>query len=176
MSADLKIIKGANIFSDENPDESFHLQLDEVAIPDLTKVYETHSPGGGFMQLDISMEMLEALVLPFKLVGIAASMLSKIGLNDGQPHTYNIFKDVHDMRTREQIRLMATVRGEMGSVKQDAYNKKGLSGFNYEVKAIESYRLDFGNQTIYDFDFFANRFLVRGADQFAKTNANLGIV
>lgn len=72
--------------------------------------------------------------------------------------------------------MTAVVRGIIGSVTQDAYSKQGLSGFDYEIKGVQAYRLDIGDRQIYDFDFFANRRMVNGVDQNARTNGILGIV
>ena len=133
MAADFKIITGANLFCDEDPDESNHLQLDEVALPDLTRMMEEHNPGGGFMSLEVDMNMMEALTCPFTLKGISASMMARVGYGDGQIHSYTLFKEVRDVATQQKLRLTAVMKGQIGSAEQDAYNKRGLSGFNYET-------------------------------------------
>lgn len=176
MAADFKVITGANLFCDEDPGESNHIQLDEVAVPDLTRVMEEHSPGGGFMSLEIDMNMLEALTLPFTLRGINEKMLARVGYGGGQNHNYTVFKEVRDVRLGTKARLTCVVKGIMGSATQDAYNKRGLSGFNYEIRGISSYFLQLGDEVIYDLDFFAGRRIIRGIDHNLETNAILGIV
>lgn len=176
MAAELKIITGANLFCDEDPGESNHLQLDEVGLPDLNRMMEEHNPGGGFMALEIDMGQYEALTLPFKLTGVNANMLARAGYGDGLLHSYTIFKEITDIATQAKSRLTCVVKGMIGTVSQDAYNKQGLSGFDYEIKGVQAYRLEIGDRSIYDFDFFANRRMVNGVDQNNRTNAILGIV
>lgn len=100
MAAELNIITGANLFCDEDPGESNHLQLSEVGLPDLNRMMEEHTPGGGFMALEIDMGMLEALTVPFKLTGVNPAMLARAGYGDALIHSYTIFKEITDVRTR----------------------------------------------------------------------------
>jgi P2 family phage contractile tail tube protein len=175
MAAELNIITGANLFCDEDPDESNHLQLSEVGLPDLTRTLEDHMPGGGFMAIGLDMNMLEALTLPFKLIGINIGMLQRAGYGDGIVHNYTIFKEIRDVATQEKTRLTCVVKGIIGTASQEAY-AKNLSGFNYEIQSILSYRLTLGEAVIYDFDFISNRKRVGDNDQNSRTNAILGIV
>lgn len=176
MASELKIIKGANLFCDDDPNESNHLRLDEVGLSDLTRVLEEHRPGGGFMALEVDMNMYEALAVPFTLKGFSESMLTRVGLGDGNYHNYTIFKEIQDVKTQTTERLTVVARGLLASAAQDAYNKRGMSGANYEVRSIQSYFMSIGDRVIFDFDFFANRRIVGGVDQSARSNAILGIV
>jgi len=176
MAADFKVITGANLFCDEDPDESNHLSLDEVGLSDITRVMEEHRPGGGFMALEVDMNMMEALTIPFTLRGVAEGMMARVGYGDDVIHAYTIFKEVRDVRTNGKERLTCVARGQLASVAHDAYNKRGMAGANFEIRGIQSYFLQIGDRVIYDFDFFANRRIVLGENQQAASNAILGIV
>lgn len=175
MAIDFKIITGANLFCDEDPGESNHLQLDQVAIPDLARTMDTSDGAGTFMQVEHDMDLIEALVLPFTLKGISPGMIARVGLGDGKLHNYTVFKKVRDVGTNTQRRLTCVVKGVMASTKQDPYNKRGLTGFDFEIRGIQSYLLQLGNVKIFDFDWKASRRIVNNVNQQAESNAILGI-
>lgn len=175
MAFEFLTIQGANLFCDDDPDESNHIQLDEIALPNLVRTMEDHTPGGGFATLQVDMDMYEAFVVPFKFVGISISMLRRAGLNSGKKRKYTIFKEIKDQRTKERRRLTCVVNAQLGSAEQEAYNKRGLTGFNYELQAVDTYDLTIGDQNIYSFDLFSNRRIVGTEDENRETNTILGI-
>lgn len=175
MAADFKTISGANLFCDEDPGESLHIQLAEVALPELTRQTQSHMPGGGFMAMNVDMNMYDPLTLPFKLAGFNEDMLKRVGYNDGQAHAYTIFKEIIDARARTKTRLTCVVEGMLASYSQDSFSKGTLVGFNYVIDSIQSYRLELGEQVIFDFDLFANRRVTPRGDENAETNNILGV-
>lgn len=175
MAIEFLVIKGANLMCDDDPDESNHIQLDEIAIPNLKRTMEDHMPGGGFMAVQVDMNMYEALTLPFKLIGFSPAMLRRVAYGDGKLHKYTVYKVIQDQRTREKRRLTCVVNSQLGSAEQENYNKRGLTGYNYELQAIDTIDLTLGDQNIWSLNAWTNRRIVGTEDENRADNTILGI-
>ena len=174
--ADYKYITNANLMADDAPDQSYHLQLESVALPDIQQTMVDHNAGGSGMGIRLAMEHFEALMIGFKLSGFDEGMLARLGLNSGRLRGWTIFKEVRDTRTGEKKRLVATARGVLASSTQDAYNKTTLSGFDYQIDGIRAYTLHYDSRRIFDFDWHASRLYVGDTNLMGETNQILGIV
>src|SRR4051794_875225 len=93
----LFIQEGLNLYvGDDGPNNSKHLNLEDVKLPDLEELTQTFYPGGAIGQIDVGGMGLKALELTFKLKGWDPQALSQFGLSGRAPVPYTVYGVIRD--------------------------------------------------------------------------------
>lgn len=176
MSKTIFNLDTANLFvGDDDPDNSQFLTLSGVKIPMLEESTRTVNPGGGVVAMDIGMRKITISPLTFKLAGLNPDVMPKFMTN--RRIKYTIRANVSNVRTQEDIPLVATIEGRMVKVDLSEFRKDGEVDSDYEIKEIVHYMLKLGDQEQYYLDAFAGPAGVRinGVQVFRDVARNIGL-
>src|ERR1039458_4819477 len=88
----LVIAEGVNLYVGDNPpNNSKHLNLESVRLPELEDMTQSFHPGGSVGQIEVGGMGLKALELTFKLKGWDAQAMSQFGLGSPSQLPYTIY-------------------------------------------------------------------------------------
>lgn len=176
MAGKLIIWEAANLFAgDDGPNNSKHLSLQSVKLPDMREKTQDHHAGGAIGAINIGGLGLEALELTFKVVGSDSDSKAQFGLGAAQARPYTIYGVMRDKQTGAAIERKAVVIGCLQEVSEEEFSRGNLGAQDHKIGEITHYELYENKQEIYYFDFFASTWRVKGVDQLADTRAILRI-
>ena len=171
----LYVMEAANLFcGDHDSQNSKHLTLQELKLPDLQAIYADHHPGGGRVQIEIEVGV-QKLEPTFKLVGFDPELLVQFGLSSKIKHVYTAYGQIIDRRTGASIESRAILEARLGKVAPDAFQRGELAGNEYALNEVTHYELHFGGQEKFYWDFFTNEWRINGVDENASANTILRI-
>lgn len=176
MAGNLFIPEAVNLYAtDTGPDNSKHLQIMGITLPDMEQQTQEHRAGGAIGAIEIGGLGLNALSCNFKVAGYDPQLMSRfgLGLNATEPYTiYGVIRDKVDGTKKE---LRAVLRGIMAKLTKGEMKRGDLSDQDHTIKEIIHYELYFDKKEIYFYDWASNVWRVNGNDQFASDNAILRI-
>ncbi len=171
----LYILEAANLFcGDHDPTASKHLALQELKLPALEEMTQDHMPGGGRVQIEISLGV-NKLEPTFKLVGFDPDLLNQFGLASPIKRVFTAYGQIVDRRTGASIELKAVMEGRLGKVEADAFTRGDLVANDYSIKEVTHYEVWWNGAEKLLWDFWNNTWRVDGADQNADANRILRI-
>jgi hypothetical protein len=174
--ATIYIPEAANIFvGDAGPDNSKHLKLVEVTIPDLEEKTIEHHAGGSIGAVNIGGLGLNPLEFNFKLVGVDPQSMAQFGLGGTGQLPYTILGAVRDKQTGKAIALKVLATGRMTKVASGAIKRGDASDQTFTIKEITLFALYWNAVELWYYDFFASIWRVNGVDQYADVNSILQI-
>jgi phage tail tube protein FII len=176
MSATIYNLDTANLFvGDDNPDNSQFLTLNGAKVPMLEESTRTITPGGGIVAMDIGMRKITISPFTFKLNGINPDVMPKFMTN--RRIKYTLRGNVSNVRTQEDIPLLAVVEGRMIKVDIGEFRKDTEVDTDYEIREIAYYMLKLGDQEKYYLDVFAgpNGVRIDGNPIFRDVARNIGL-
>lgn len=176
MTATIFNLDTANLFvGDDDPDNSQFLTLNGVKVPMLEESTRTITPGGGIVAMDVGMRKITISPLTFKLSGLNPDVMPKFMVN--RRIKYTIRANVSNVRTQEDVPLVATVEGRMVKVDMAEFKKDGEVDTDYEIKEIVHYMLKLGTQEKYYLDAFSgpNGVRIDGVPVFRNVARNIGL-
>ncbi|WP_336801815.1 phage major tail tube protein [Kaistia sp. MMO-174] len=169
------VMEAANLFcGDHDPENSKHLTLDEITLPNLQAMYQDHHPGGSFVAMEFEVG-IQKLTSSFKLKGWDPELLKQFGLGTPLKRVYTVYGAVRDKRSGNAVQAKAIMEARLGQANADAFQRGNLMGFGYSLNEISHYELHFGSEEILFWDFFTNVLRVGGEDQNAQINNILHI-
>lgn len=175
MSNTIYLLEAANLYmGDHDPNNSKHLQIQELKLPNMQGIYGDHHPGGSRFGLEMEVGA-EKLGASFKFGGVDMDALAQFGLNDRARHTYTAYGDILNKRTGEHSELVAVMEARLGKAEKDNWQRGEFLGTEYELNELVHYELRIGEQEIFYWDFFTNAWRAGGVDQNADTNRILRI-
>lgn len=175
MPATLYILEAANIFcGDADPNNSKHLSVMNLKLPDLAAMYQDHHPGGARVQIEIEVGV-NKFEPTFKLMGFDPALLVQFGLGSRIKNIYTAYGAIKDRRTGGTIELKAIMEGRLGRAAPDEFQRGELAGNEYAINEMTHYELWWNGTEKIAWDFFTNLWRVDGVDQNAETNAVLRI-
>lgn len=175
MTASLYVVEMANLFcGDDDPQNSKHLTIEELTLPDLSAVLQDHHPGGSMFAIEVNVGVAK-LVSTFKLKGIDPQLMAKFGLGTQEKNRYTAYGAVRDKRTGKLIELKAVMEGSLGKVTADAFKRGDSLGHMYSINEITHYDVNFGGEELIYWDFWTNQFRTGGVDRNAAANRILRI-
>lgn len=171
----LYIMEACNLFcGDHDAQNSKHLSLQELKLPDLQAIYADHHAGGARVQIEIEVGV-QKLEPTFKLVGFDPDLLVQFGLSSKIKHVYTAYGQIINRRTGASIEAKAVLEGRLGSVKPDAFQRGEVQANEYSINEVTHYELHFGGQEKFFWDFFTNEWRIGGVDENASQNTILRI-
>ncbi len=176
MSKTIYNLDTANLFvGDDDPENSQFLTLMSVKIPSLEEATRTIEPGGGIVAIDFGLRKINALSISFGLSGINPDVMPKF--MPSRRTAYTIRGNISDVRTQEDIPLVATIQGRMTKLDVGEFKKGGEVNSDYEIKEIVHYMLKIGDQEKFYMDAFAgpNGVRIDGVPVFRDVARNIGL-
>jgi phage tail tube protein FII len=172
------IFEGVNMIAgDDGPDNSKHLTLDSVKMPDLEENSQEHFGGGAIGAIMVGGLGLKALEIGFKAKGFDPQLKRQFGL--GLPGkrriNYTIFGVYRDLQGGDLQEMKAVAEGRLASISGDEMKRGELQGFDYKITEIMRYRLYFGNKEELFYDYFTSEWRVGGVSQNSAMNRILRI-
>lgn len=176
MAASVTIWEAANLFAgDDGPNNSKHLTLSKVKLPDMTEKTEEHHGGGAIGAINIAGLGLNALEMSFDLVGADPQTMVQFGISSKATRPYTIYAVHRDKLNGRAIERKAVVFGRLTELTEDEYSRGQMGSQSHKITEIMHYELYIDRQEIYFYDYPSNTWRVRGVDQYAETNSILRI-
>jgi P2 family phage contractile tail tube protein len=175
MANTIYIMEAANLFCGEHdPENSKHLTLEELKLPDLQEILVDHNPGGGKIGVEFAVGV-QKLEPSFKLKGWDIGLLRTFGLGTPGRKTFTAYGVIRDKRTGKAIEAKAIIEGRLSKIAPEAFQRGEAMGHDYAVNEVLHYELFFdGKEELY-WDFFTNTVRLGGVDPDASVNNILRI-
>ncbi|WP_036291591.1 phage major tail tube protein [Methylosinus sp. PW1] len=176
MAASVIIWEAANLFAgDDGPNNSKHLTLQAIMLPQLKEKSAEHHAGGSIGALTIGGLGLEAFELSFKLIGADAQTKAMFGLGTQAVKPYTVYGVLRDKNGGRAIERKVVVFGRLLELNEQEHERGKLGEQDHKVGEITHYELYEDKQEIYYYDFFNSTWRVNGVDRNADMNAILRI-
>jgi P2 family phage contractile tail tube protein len=172
------IFEGVNMFvGDDGPDNSKHLTLESVKLPDLEETSQEHFGGGAVGAIMVGGLGLKALEVGFKCKGFDPQLKSHFGLGAASKRRipFTIYGAYRDLQGGDVLEMKAIAEGRLASIAGDDMKRGELQGFDYKITEILRYRMYFGNKEKLFYDYFNSEWRVDGVSQNAEVNNILRI-
>jgi phage tail tube protein FII len=169
----------ANMFCGSAPEDdgaSNHLTLASVELPSLEVQYVDHRPGGAPVSVEIDV-IQTRMEVRFELIGITRQVMQLLYGHQRGAENFFIYGNVRDWLSGETLQLEARVRGQLGLVDPQPFDRGGEAfHVQYAIRGIMAYELNFGDgarsnggsgqmMPIYEWNFFTNVWAVGGINQ-----------
>ena len=175
MSANLYVMEFANLFcGDHDPNNSKHLTLEEITLPDLAATHQSHHPGGSMFEIEVQTG-IGKLTSTFKLKGWDPGLLAQFGLGTSEKNIYTAYGVIRDKKTGKVLEAKAVFEASLGKVTADAFKRGDSMGHTYALHEFTHYELTFGGDEVLYWDFWTNEFRTGGIDRNAEINRLLRI-
>jgi P2 family phage contractile tail tube protein len=172
----LIIQEAVNLFAGDNPpNNSKHLNLESIKLPELEELTQNFHSGGSVGQIEVGGMGLKALELTFKTKGWDPQTMSQFGLGSKNMNPYTIYGVARDKNGNAAIEVKAIVRGRMTRVMNDEVKRGDLMGQDFAIKEVLHYELYFAKVEKYYYDWLTTAWRVDGASQNADETAILRI-
>jgi P2 family phage contractile tail tube protein len=169
-------MEGVNLYVGDNPpNNSKHLNLESVKLPELEDMTQSFHPGGSIGQIEVAGMGLKALELTFKLKGWDAQAMSQFGLGSPSQLPFTIYGVARDKNGNVPIEVKAIVRGRMTKLTGDEIKRGDLMGHDFAIKEILHYEFYYATAEKYYYDFLSVTWRVDGASQNSAENTILRI-
>lgn len=162
---------------DENPENTHWLDLTNVKLPMLQENTTDHKPGGGSMGIKIGMGQVDALMISFKMKGLAPDLLQKFGVNSPRRRKYTIRGSVLNLRDNTEEPALCVVEGRMMKADLSEFAQDNGVDTDYEIHEIVHYELSLNNREVHYYDFFSPASTrINGFTVLADRARNLGLI
>ena len=173
--SNLYVMEAANLFvGDHDPTKSLHLQLTELALPNMEEMFQDHHPGGSRTQIEVAVG-INKLTSSFKLAGWNPDVMSQFGLGEKARRMFTGYGVIRDKRAGTAIEAKAILEGRLGKNEAEAFQRGELQGHDYAINEVMHYELWFNGEEKYYWDFFSTEWRVNGVAQNADELSILGI-
>lgn len=174
--ATIYLLEAVNLFmGDHDPSASNHLELEELKLPEPTIKTSEHSPGGGVMTVDFTMNIIEKLEPTFKLRGFNPERLKQFGLNTPYRGVFTAYGVIRNKRSGQAIEAKAVIEAKLAKIAPDAFKRGDDFGHEYSLMEVVHYELLVAGGEVFSIDFFENTYRVGGVDQFGDVNRILRV-
>lgn len=176
MAASIILWEAANIFvGDDGPNNSKHLTLENIKLPEFKEKTQEHHAGGAMGALSIGGLGFEPLDVTFKLMGVDAQSKAKFGLGVRGSRPYTIYGALRDKNGGRVIERKAILFGRMTEMSESEFEHGKTTNQDHKITEITHYELYEDKQEIFYFDFWTSQWRVGGVDQVSAVNAALRI-
>jgi len=176
MAGKFLVLEAVNLFcGDDDPTASKHLTISELQLPTLQEMYQDHHPGGSRVAIEVGLG-IEKLTASFSLAGMDPDLYAKFGVNNRTVNVYTALGSLRDKRTGTVSQAKAIMRGKLGQIEQDGFQRGNLVGHNYGINEILHYELHIGGVEKLFWDFFTQELRQNGVAQNADERRALGLI
>ena len=176
MAGNLYIPEAVNLYAtDSGPNNSKHLQISGITMPDMEQTTKEHRPGGSIGAIEIGGLGLNPLSCQFKIAGFDPQLMARFGLGTNAIEPYTMYGVIRDKSDGTKKEMKAVMRGIMAKLTKSEIKRGELADQDHQIKEIIHYELYFDKKEIYYYDWRSNEWRVNGVAQFAEDNAILRI-
>ena len=155
MASTIMLMEAVSLFlGDSNPENSKHLAISSLTLPNLEYDVIDHRPGGGAMSVGFIMNSLKKLEPTFKLAGIDPDGYHLFGIGSGQANVFTAYGVILDKRAAKKYQAKAIFRGAIGKMTADAWNRGNEWGHDYRLDEVTRYELTIAGQEWYHVDLW----------------------
>lgn len=174
--SDILLMTAANLFiGTEDPEASKHLKIQNLTLPTLEFETVAHTAGGAPMGVEFNMGVLKPLTLSFKLLGFDEEAYAAAGVGSNAAKIYTARGVIQRKSDGKNFQAVATIKGCMGKLAPDAMERaKGLD-HDHSIVEVTRYKLEVGDKTWFDVDFFTAKRVQFGVDETAEIRQFLGL-
>jgi phage tail tube protein FII len=177
MAETLITLERANMFCGREPTDvnnGLYIELTEVKLPAMNEQFVDHRAGGVPIAIEID-TMFAKLESTFQLLGWNSQVAGLIASWLPTQNVFWVYGLLRDRMTGDATRVSAKMNGRLGLADPQNWNRSAVQHWNYGIKGIIAYQLKIGDAIMYDWDFFANKFLVGNIDRNADVNSLLSV-
>jgi P2 family phage contractile tail tube protein len=177
MSGEILVMETANVFiGNHDPEKSKHLVIKNLTLPTLEPATADHMPGGGVMEVAFSMGVLRKLEPSFQLVGFDQEAYRAAGVGSNQIENFTFRGGIRKKSDGRLLAAVATIRGTMGKVAPDQFERGNLMGHDHMLVDVVRYKLELGGVSWFDVDFWGSTRKRFGVDEYAEMRRVLGVL
>ncbi len=177
--AEFFILQAVNLYlGDDVPDidAAKHLKLQSLQLPTLEYASVDHLGGGASGEISISMNTLRKLEPSFKLAGFDEDAYRHFGIGSNKPQTYTAYGSIRSKQTGERVQAKALLRGSVGRVAPDAFDRQSMLGHDHSFHEVTLYSLTVGGKEWFHWNYWKTERRVMGTDELAEERQLLGLV
>lgn len=173
--SNIYIMEAANLFvGSHDAENSKHLTLEELKLPDLQEALVDHNPGGGKVGVEFAVG-IEKLEPTFNLKGWDPVLLRSFGLGSNLRQTFTAYGVIRDKRSGRALEAKAIMEGRLSKVAPGSFQRGEAMNHEYAINEVLHYELFFdGAEELY-WDFFTNTLRQGGVDPNPEHNNILRI-
>lgn len=165
--------KGGNLYCEGT---NLWLQLASYRLPSPKVKTESHTPGGGRMELAVPVGGIEPLTLAFNTISANPQLHGGMGLSLAQSKLWTIYELLQDERSGTKRERIITLRGIYQSAEADEMKGRGLKGYAHTITSITDYEdVIEGYGIVARFSFWTNTWQGYGIEADNQDNAILRI-
>lgn len=174
--SDLIIQEAFNLYvGDAGPDNSKHLIIKNLKLPDFEEIVQAHHSGGSWGEIEIGGLGMKALTGMFKGTGWDVQTMSQFGINGRVKFPFTAYGNARSKATGAAVSVKAVMFGRMTSMKRPEMKRGELLEVDHEIKEMLQYQEWHGDVLKYYWDWQSTVWMVDGVVQNADEIANLGI-
>ena len=176
--SNMHLMQAASLLAgDADPSATHWLDILGVKLPMLQENTTDHKPGGGGLGLKIAMGQFEALMVSFKVKGLAPDLLRKIGATGARRIKYTIRGSVLNLRSNVEEPALAVVEGRMIKADLSEFSQDNGMDADFEIHEVVYYELRINDAEVYYMDGFDPAGIrINGVPTQAARARNLGFV
>lgn len=176
MSGTLVLQEAVNLMvGDGDVDNSKHLNLASISLPNLEEVTAQHHAGGSIGEIEVGGLGIKALQPTFKINGWDPQVMRQFGLGSRVLMPFTVYGLLRDKLTGDKIEVKAVIRGRMTKLSGDAFKRGDLMGHDHSIQEVMHYELYYNGEELYYFDFKTSLWRVGGVIANADERAALRI-
>ncbi len=176
--ADFYILQAVNLFlGNDTPhvDSAKHLNLQTLQLPTIEYATVDHAGGGASGEISVSMNMLRKLEPSFKLTGFDEDSYRLMGVGSNKIDFFTAYGELRNKRTAKGVQAKAIIRGSIGRVAPDNFDRGNLLGHDHTFHEVTYYALHVDGQEWFKWDYFTTERRVMGVDELAEQRRLLGL-
>ncbi len=174
--SDLIINESFNLFvGDAGPDNSKHLILKNLKLPEFEELTQQHHSGGALGAIDVAGLGHKELMCSFKETGWDPQTMSQFGIGGRVSYPYTAYGNARSKATGTAVPIKAVMFGRMSKISWPELKRGDLMEVDHEIKELLHYELYVGNQQKFYWDWATSTWMVDGVVQNQDELTNLAI-
>ena len=160
------VTSGVNLFvGDAGPDNSKHLILKNLKIPDLEEMTASHHAGGSLFGVDVGGLGMKPLSPTFKVLGPDPQTMSQFGVGGRTAFPFTAYGHLQNKADGSVSRFKAIWKGRLTRANPGDFSRGTLLDFDHEIKEVLHYEFFLGTQEKFYFDWPSQQWRVDGVPQ-----------
>ena len=174
--SDLIINESFNLYvGDAGPDNSKHLILKNLKLPEHEELTQQHHSGGSTGAIDVGGLGFKELMSSFKLTGWDQQTMSQFGIFSRTKYPFTAYGNARSKATGTAVAIKAVMFGRLTKMATPEMKRGDLLEVDHEIKEILHYELYYGGNEKYWWDWGTNQWRVDGVVQNQDEITNLSI-
>ncbi|QFR32372.1 phage major tail tube protein [Ancylobacter sp. TS-1] len=133
----MKFVRKAGNLYVEGSNQWMGLKDYQLPTPRVKK--ETHSPGGGIMDVEIPIGAIEPLTFAFNTINAEPEVLGSFGMHLSQRRLFTVYELLQDEDEGTKRERIITMRGVLSETTPEQMAGRGVKGYGYQISSILDY-------------------------------------